>query len=82
VFIVGDSIRVVRRFSLPDVEGQGGNGVMPFPRVSNAAATADNADLDPAIAGNIVYVKLRLLHNYYLQCQTIFDLACHGSKKL
>ena len=42
----------MRRFSLPDVDSKvGNNGVMPFPRVSNAAATADNADLDPEVAG-------------------------------
>jgi inositol-1,3,4-trisphosphate 5/6-kinase/inositol-tetrakisphosphate 1-kinase len=52
VFVVGDSMRVVRRFSLPDVDLKvGNNGVMPFPRVSNAAATAENADLDPEVAG-------------------------------
>eukprot|EP01018_Ginkgo_biloba_P002179 Gb_25244 [translate_table: standard] len=52
VYIVGDTIKVVRRFSLPDVE-QGeplGYGVIPFPRVSSAAASADDADLDPHVA--------------------------------
>ncbi|KAI5066005.1 hypothetical protein GOP47_0018629 [Adiantum capillus-veneris] len=50
VYIVGDSIRVVRRFSLPDVHKQVGNGVITFPRVSSAAASADDADLDPEVA--------------------------------
>lgn len=50
VYIVGDSIRVVRRFSLPDVHERVGNGVIPFPRVSSAAASADDADLDPEVA--------------------------------
>ncbi|MCO5606591.1 hypothetical protein L7F22_060779 [Adiantum nelumboides] len=49
VYIVGDSIRVVRRFSLPDVH-KVGNGVVAFPRVSSAAASADDADLDPEVA--------------------------------
>eukprot|EP00250_Pteridium_aquilinum_P019522 c24464_g1_i2 orf=228-1421(-) len=49
VYIVGDSIKVVRRFSLPD-QKQVGNGVIPFPRVSSAAASADDADLDPEVA--------------------------------
>ncbi|CAK9194075.1 unnamed protein product [Sphagnum jensenii] len=52
VYIVGDQIRVVRRFSLPDVqEGEDNcSGVIPFPRVSCAAATAEEADLDPQAA--------------------------------
>ncbi|KAH7292999.1 hypothetical protein KP509_28G007400 [Ceratopteris richardii] len=50
VYIVGDSVRVVRRFSLPDVHKQLGNGVIAFPRVSSAAASADDADLDPEVA--------------------------------
>eukprot|EP00249_Psilotum_nudum_P021369 c28085_g4_i1 orf=266-1516(-) len=50
VYIVGDSVKVVRRFSLPDVHEPVGNGVIPFPRVSNAAASADGADLDPEVS--------------------------------
>ncbi|KAH7438387.1 hypothetical protein KP509_04G012800 [Ceratopteris richardii] len=50
VYVVGDSIRVVRRFSLPDIHKQVGNGVIAFPRVSSASASADDADLDPEIA--------------------------------
>lgn len=50
VYVVGDSIRVVRRFSLPDVHKEVGNGVIAFPRVSSAAASADDADLDPEVA--------------------------------
>ncbi|KAH9301146.1 hypothetical protein KI387_012729, partial [Taxus chinensis] len=52
VYIVGDTIKVVRRFSLPDVDENEslGYGVMPFPRVSSAAASADDADLDPHVA--------------------------------
>ncbi|OQU91072.1 hypothetical protein SORBI_3001G106900 [Sorghum bicolor] len=53
VYIVGDAIRVVRRFSLPNVdEGDLLNnaGVFRFPRVSCAAASADDADLDPGVA--------------------------------
>lgn len=57
VYVVGDYVRVVRRFSLPDVqEGeQVRNGVMPFPRVSCAAESAEEAYaagiLDPQAAG-------------------------------
>ncbi|XP_063947976.1 inositol-tetrakisphosphate 1-kinase 3 isoform X2 [Daucus carota subsp. sativus] len=53
VYIVGEAIKVVRRFSLPDVSKQEWSknaGVFRFPRVSCAAASADDADLDPSIA--------------------------------
>ncbi|CAK7347350.1 unnamed protein product [Dovyalis caffra] len=53
VYIVGEAIKVVRRFSLPDVckrELSNIAGVFRFPRVSCAAASADNADLDPGVA--------------------------------
>ncbi|CAJ1973941.1 unnamed protein product [Sphenostylis stenocarpa] len=53
VYIVGDAIKVVRRFSLPDVskwELSKDAGIYNFPRVSCAAASADDADLDPTIA--------------------------------
>ncbi|OAY75670.1 Inositol-tetrakisphosphate 1-kinase 2 [Ananas comosus] len=50
---VGEAVKVVRRFSLPDVnkcELLNNAGVFRFPRVSCAAANADDADLDPCIA--------------------------------
>ncbi|XP_010520810.1 PREDICTED: inositol-tetrakisphosphate 1-kinase 3-like isoform X3 [Tarenaya hassleriana] len=53
VYIVGEAIKVVRRFSLPDVsrrELSKSAGVFRFPRVSCAAASADEADLDPSVA--------------------------------
>ncbi|KAF7800821.1 inositol-tetrakisphosphate 1-kinase 3-like isoform X1 [Senna tora] len=53
VYIVGDAIKVVRRFSLPDVckwELSQDVGIYRFPRVSCAAASADDADLDPTVA--------------------------------
>ncbi|XP_008790411.2 inositol-tetrakisphosphate 1-kinase 3-like isoform X2 [Phoenix dactylifera] len=53
VYIVGETIKVVRRFSLPDVNKcnlLNNAGVFRFPRVSCAAASADDADLDPAVA--------------------------------
>ncbi|XP_021888790.1 inositol-tetrakisphosphate 1-kinase 3 isoform X2 [Carica papaya] len=52
VYIVGEAIKVVRRFSLPDVtkrELSKHAGVFRFPRVSCAAASADDADLDPSV---------------------------------
>ncbi|KAK9067830.1 hypothetical protein SSX86_011941 [Deinandra increscens subsp. villosa] len=52
VYIVGDAIKVVRRFSLPDVskrELSRSAGVYRFPRVSSASQSADDADLDPCI---------------------------------
>ncbi|XP_052199308.1 inositol-tetrakisphosphate 1-kinase 3-like [Diospyros lotus] len=53
VYIIGETIKVVRRFSLPDVSKPDLSkvvGVFRFPRVSCAAASADDADLDPAVA--------------------------------
>ncbi|XWS63030.1 hypothetical protein CRYUN_Cryun06bG0061700 [Craigia yunnanensis] len=53
IYIVGDAIKVVRRFSLPNVskrELAKVAGISPFPRVSSAAASAEDADLDPDIA--------------------------------
>ncbi|XP_047945327.1 inositol-tetrakisphosphate 1-kinase 3-like isoform X1 [Salvia hispanica] len=53
VYIVGEAIKVVRRYSLPDVnkyELSKSAGVYHFPRVSCASASADEADLDPRVA--------------------------------
>ncbi|CAK8539113.1 unnamed protein product [Lathyrus sativus] len=53
IYIVGEAIKVVRRFSLPNVsknELLDVDGLFRFPRVSCAAASADDADLDPNIA--------------------------------
>ncbi|KAL1534484.1 Inositol-tetrakisphosphate 1-kinase 3 [Salvia divinorum] len=53
VFIVGESIKVVRRFSLPDLtetDISTNSGVFGFPRVSGADSSADDVDLDPAVA--------------------------------
>ncbi|KAL3843838.1 hypothetical protein ACJIZ3_001241 [Penstemon smallii] len=53
VYVVGESIKVVRRFSLPDIakcDLSTSSGVFPFPRVSCAAASAEDVDLDPSIA--------------------------------
>lgn len=57
VYVVGEAIKVVRRFSLPDVskrELSTNAGVFRFPRVSCAAASADDADLDPGIGGKFI----------------------------
>ncbi|KAI3667153.1 hypothetical protein L6452_42201 [Arctium lappa] len=53
LYIVGDAIKVVRHFSLPDVskrELSRSVGVFRFSRVSSAAQSADDADLDSCIA--------------------------------
>ncbi|CAI9116045.1 OLC1v1017092C2 [Oldenlandia corymbosa var. corymbosa] len=65
VYVVGEAIKVVRRFSLPDVskyELSKTAGVFRFPRVSCAAASADEADLDPTVAGR--HHPPRLLSSY------------------
>ena len=54
VYVVGEVVKVLRRFSLPDVTQEElvrYSGVYQFPRVSCAAASAEYADLDPAVAG-------------------------------
>jgi len=68
VYIVGETIKVVRRFSLPDVckrELSNIAGVFRFPRVSCAAASADNADLDPGVAGELSYPWLLFVNFSY-----------------
>lgn len=60
VYVVGEAIKVVRRFSLPDVtkrELSKTAGVHRFPRVSCAAASADDADLDPGVAGKFCCLR-------------------------
>lgn len=61
---MGETIKVVRRFSLPDVdkcELLKNAGVYRFPRVSCAAASADDANLDPSVAGSIDCLVLIVL---------------------
>lgn len=71
IYIIGETIKVVRRFSLPNVskrELAKVVGVFRFPRVSSAAASADDADLDPGIAGEVVDpVSVCVPQNIYLQ---------------
>lgn len=72
MYIIGETIQVVRRFSLPDVNTYdllNNVGIYRLPRVSCAAASADDADLDPLIAGEICAVLLsisRLVKNHVL----------------
>lgn len=69
VYVIGHMVRVVRRFSLPDIVGNGAetNDIVSFPRVSCAAASADDVDLDPSVGGignmfqNSVYASVRIL---------------------
>uniref|UniRef100_R7W960 Inositol-tetrakisphosphate 1-kinase n=1 Tax=Aegilops tauschii TaxID=37682 RepID=R7W960_AEGTA len=74
VYIVGDAIRVVRRFSLPNVdEGDLSNnaGVFRFPRVSCAAATAEDADLDPHVAVIVGMLPFYVDFRMYI-CELMF----------
>lgn len=69
VYIVGDTIKVVRKFSLPDVDESEslGYGVIPFPRVSSATASADEADLDPHVGGEAFLLSVHgRLHAFIL----------------
>ena len=60
VYIVGDTIKVVRGFSLRDVDENAslGYGVIPFPGVSSASASANDADLDPHVGGEVFFCYL------------------------
>ncbi|KAK4793780.1 hypothetical protein SAY86_024215 [Trapa natans] len=52
IFVVGEAIKVVRRFSLPNISKQEVfkvDSIFRFPRVSSAAASAEEAELDPGI---------------------------------
>ncbi|KAJ9175071.1 hypothetical protein P3X46_013655 [Hevea brasiliensis] len=52
IYVVGEAIKVVRRFSLPNIskcELAKVAGVFRFPRVSSAASSADDVDLDPSV---------------------------------
>ncbi|XP_065000721.1 inositol-tetrakisphosphate 1-kinase 4-like isoform X1 [Musa acuminata AAA Group] len=86
VYIVGEAIKVVRRFSLPDVSKRellNNTGVFRFPRVSCAAASADDADLDPSIAGKVFagYMDFDLFMMtksmlYYVKSECLFLSYC------
>ena len=60
VYIVGDTIKVVRGFSLRDVDESAslGYGVIPFPGVSSASASVDDADLDLHVGGEVFFCYL------------------------
>ncbi|XP_049931399.1 inositol-tetrakisphosphate 1-kinase 2 [Nymphaea colorata] len=49
VYVVGETFKVVRRFSLPDVEQSNNVGLVPLPRVSFTAASTVGAYLDPHV---------------------------------
>ncbi|EPS59391.1 hypothetical protein M569_15417 [Genlisea aurea] len=57
VFVVGEAVKVLRRFSLPDVVGSiNSGGVRRLPRVSSAASSLDDVDLDPRVADSKIHV--------------------------
>ncbi|XP_042409791.1 inositol-tetrakisphosphate 1-kinase 1-like isoform X1 [Zingiber officinale] len=88
VYIVGEAIKVVRRFSLPDVnkrEPSNNTGVFQFPRVSCAAASADDAELDPSIAELpprplLENLARELRHRLGLRLFNIDIIREHGTK--
>lgn len=90
VFIVGESIKVVRRFSLPDVTESDLSrisGVFCFPRVSCAESSADDVDLDPVVAElppqPLLEVLARELHHRLgLRLFNIDMIRQKGSKDL
>ena len=60
VYIVGDTIKVVRGFSLRDVDESASldYGVIPFPRVSTTSTSANDADLDLHVVGEVFFFYL------------------------
>jgi len=89
VYIVGDAIKVVRRFSLPDVskwELSKDAGIYNFPRVSCAAASADDADLDPTVAGKLscLLVQKHSIELYFLKANrsSQFSLLWKGRNQV
>lgn len=75
VFIVGEAIKVVRRFSLPNVSKRQlsrTTGVYRFPRVSCSVASADDADLDPNVAGR----SYNLIISHSLKNFGPFSIIC------
>jgi len=60
VYIVGDTIKVVHGFSLCDVDESASlsYGVIPFPGVSSASASVDDADLDIHVGGEVFFCYL------------------------
>ncbi|EOX98531.1 Inositol 1,3,4-trisphosphate 5/6-kinase family protein isoform 4 [Theobroma cacao] len=90
IYIVGDAIKVVRRFSLPNVskcELAKVAGVFPLPRVSSAAACADDADLDPGIAELppqplLERLAKELRHRLGLQLFNIDMIREHGTRDI
>lgn len=90
VFVVGESIKVVRRFSLPDVTESDlsrTSGVFCFPRVSCAESSADDVDLDPAVAEHpprpLLEVLARELHHRLgLRLYNIDMIRKKGAKDL
>ena len=60
VYIVGNTIKVVHGFSLRDVDESASlsYGVIPFPGVSSASASANDLDLDPHVGGEVFFCSL------------------------
>ncbi|XP_058190496.1 inositol-tetrakisphosphate 1-kinase 3-like isoform X4 [Rhododendron vialii] len=93
VYIIGETIKVVRRFSLPDVFNPELSkiGVFRFPRVSSAAASAEDANLDPAVAACIAELPptpllerlaKELRHRLGLRLFNIDIIREHGTRDL
>ncbi|GAV78805.1 Ins134_P3_kin domain-containing protein [Cephalotus follicularis] len=88
IYIVGETIKVLRRFSLPNVckhELEKVVGAYPFPRVSSASASADDADLDPTIAELppqplLERLARELHHRLGLQLFNIDMIREHGAR--
>ncbi|KAJ4823012.1 Inositol-tetrakisphosphate 1-kinase 3 [Turnera subulata] len=90
IYIVGEAIKVVRRFSLPNVSKRELSkvaGVFRFPRVSSASASADDADLDPLVAELpprplLEKLAMELRHRLGLRLFNIDMIRQHGSRDI
>jgi hypothetical protein len=95
VYIIGEAIQVVRRFSVPDVNTYdllNNVGIYRLPRVSCAAASADHADLDPRIAGGSsavfsIYLWLSflfelILSKLFINKRCLWNCLCHEENEV
>ena len=64
VYVAGSTMKVVKRFSVPDICNQelaNNPDVFHLPRISSAVASVDDADLDPSVAGELDSIRNNII---------------------